>query len=72
MVVNTKKLKGKMVEKGYTQNKLANEISMDRSTLNRKLKTGESFLIGEANQIVKVLELSKEEAIAIFFASIVA
>lgn len=72
MDVNINKLKGKIVEAGYTQDTLAEKIHMDKSTLNRKLKTGESFSIGQANEIARVLKLTKEEAISIFFASIVA
>lgn len=66
------KLRGKIMEKGFNQEKLAEIVSIDRSTLNRKLKTGEAFTIGEANIIAKALELTKDEAIAIFFTQIVA
>lgn len=66
------KLKGKMVEKGLTQTTFAEEVGMDRSTLNRKLKTGEAFTIGEANRIAVALKMTKDEAMAIFFTHIVA
>lgn len=66
------KLKGKIVENGFNQITLAKQTGMDRSTLNRKLKTGEAFTIGEANKIATVLELTKAEAMAIFFTNIVA
>lgn len=65
-------LKGKIAEKGLNQTQLAEIIQMDRSTLNRKLKTGEDFSIKEAEKIALVLELNKMEAISIFFNSIVA
>ena len=64
--MNIAKLKGIMVENGLTQDELARRIDMDRSTLNRRLKTGESFTIGEANRITMVLNLSKEDAMDIF------
>ncbi len=60
------KLKGKMRELGMTQESLASAISVDRSTLNRHLKNGTDFTIGEANRIIKVLGLTNEEATAIF------
>ena len=63
---NTMRLKGKMAENGLTQETMASAIDMDRSTLNRRLKTGEDFTIGEANRIVSVLHLSSSEALAIF------
>ena len=66
------KLKGKMAEKGFNQLKLAEKVNIDRSTLNRKLKTGEAFTIEEANKIAIALELTKDEAMAIFFTHIVA
>lgn len=66
------KLRGKIVEKGYNQSKLAKSAQMDKSTLSRKLKYGEAFTIGEANRIAIILKLSKDEAIDIFFANIIA
>lgn len=66
------KLKGKIIEKGLNQVMLAKATGMDRSTLSRKMKNGEAFTIGEANKIVTILHLSKDEAAEIFFANIVA
>lgn len=66
------KLKGKITEKGLNQETLSKKVGMDRSTLNRKLKTGEAFTIGEANKIAIVLKLTKNEAMSIFFTEIVA
>ncbi len=63
---DTMKLKGKMKENGMTQEGLAAAIEIDRSTLNRRLKTGEDFTIGEANRIVSVLMLTADEALSIF------
>ncbi len=67
---DTMKLKGKMKENGITQEKLSAAIQIDRSTLSRRLKTGEDFTIGEANRIVKMLRLTTEEALAIFLPSL--
>lgn len=69
---NIPKLKGKIIEKGYNQSQLAELISMDRTTLSRKLKTGEDFSIKEAEKIAKVLGMNGREATAIFFNEIVA
>lgn len=66
------KLRGKIAEKGLSQVMLAKKAEMDRSTLNRKMRTGEDFSIGEANRIAMILKLTKDEAIEIFFAGIVA
>ena len=63
---NTMKLKGRMTERGIRQEDLAKAVGMDRSTLSRRLKTGEDFTIGETNKIVAFLNLNAEEALEIF------
>ena len=68
MIVNIARLKGKIVEHGNTQEAVASEIGMDRSTFYRKLKDGgEKFTIGEIHGIVSAVPLSRDEAIDIFF-----
>lgn len=64
--MNIQKLKGKMVEKGMNVETLAAKISIDRSTLYRKLDAGEKFTIGEAQRIKAVLDLTSDEASDIF------
>lgn len=67
-MVNVHKLKGKMVEKQISAGELAHKLEIDRSTFYRKLsQNGESFTIREANLICRILDLSCEEATAIFF-----
>lgn len=66
-MVNAMKLRGKIVEKGFTQEQLSKALGIHISTLNRRLKTGEDFTIGQANKIVEILNLTKEEAFEIFF-----
>lgn len=72
-MVNVNKLKGKIIEKGKSVDCIAREIGIDKSTLYRKLSLfGEQITIKEADVIVKVLELNKDEAVSIFFAQYVA
>ena len=72
-MIDVKKLKGKIVEKGYTVVALAQAIGCDRTTLYRRLSgDGASFTIGEIEKIAAKLDLSEDEAKDIFFASIVA
>lgn len=72
-MVNINKLKGKIVERGLTVEKLAEKIGVDRSTLYRKLAaSGEPFTVKEANLICRALELDGQEAMAIFFSNYVA
>lgn len=71
--MNVSKLKGKIVEKEMSITQLAKEIGIDRSSLYRKLNNeGDTLSIKEANRIVEILELTREESMAIFFNSFVA
>jgi len=71
--LNVNKLKGKIVENEMNVSELAKEMHIDRATLYRKLNSkGESFTIKEANLIVKILNLSVQEAMDIFFKDTVA
>ena len=70
-MLNVNKLKGKMVEKGFTIEKLSNSLGINPSTFYRKLKNN-SFEIGEADEIVEALGLSAFDATEIFFAQTVA
>ena len=72
-MVNVNKLKGKIVEKELTIGKVANKMGIDRATLYRRLKEkGTTFTIGEALAICKILDLTPQEATAIFFSHHVA
>lgn len=71
-MVNVSKLKGKIIERNTTQEALAKDIGIDKSTFYRKMKQNGRFSIQEVNLIVSSLGLSKEEALSIFFSEIVA
>lgn len=72
-MVNVNLLKGKIIEKGYSVENIAKQAGVDKSTLYRKLSTKDGlFTIREADAIVKILSLSKDEASAIFFNQFVA
>lgn len=67
--MNTAKLKGKMRENGMSQEEMAKRLGVALSTLNRKLQVqeGDNFTVGEANKIYRILDLTSDEAVAIFF-----
>lgn len=72
-MVNVNKLKGKIVENGFSVSVLADKIGMDKATLYRKLNdNGDYFTIAEADRIVNALNLNSKEGTAIFFAQFVA
>lgn len=71
-MINTSKLKGLIVERGTTQQAVAESIGMDRSTFYRKMKRGGDFSIEEAKNIKNEIPLTDDEAIEIFFGEKVA
>ena len=67
MHVDIAMLRGKIAERGMTQEKLAQAMSIDKSTLSRKMKSEAlDFSVGEMHRIVEILGLSKAEAGEIF------
>lgn len=72
-MININKLKGKIIENNMSIPLLAYDLEIDCSTLYRKLNNrGEKLTVKEANEIVKILNLTTEEAISIFFSDKVA
>lgn len=68
-MVNVDKLKGKIRECQSTQELLAGEIGINKSTLYRKFRSGgNTFEIWEVHKIVEALNLSDQEIKDIFFA----
>lgn len=71
--MNTRLIREKIKEKGLTIEELANRMSIDRSTLYRKLQDdGETFKVSEMKRLISTLELTSDEVNRIFFAQIVA
>jgi len=62
------KLKGKIVEKNMSVEKLADAINIDRSSLYRKFNNAEKITIGEALRIKEALQMTEAEAYDIFLA----
>ena len=66
--LNIQMLKGKMAESGLTQEAIADGLGMSRCTFYRKMKRkGNTFTVEEMNLIMRIIPLSKEEAVTIFF-----
>lgn len=67
--VDTDLLKGKIVANGLTQERVAAQIGMDRSTFSRKMQNNAlSFSVGDMHALCNILGLSAEEAKKIFLA----
>jgi transcriptional regulator with XRE-family HTH domain len=71
-MVNTRKLKGLLVEKGISVEGLAKAIGLNKSTLYRKLNGRCPVNIKDADLIARELQLSGLEASEIFFSQLVA
>ena len=63
-MVNTNKLHGKIVEKGYSKRSFAHKIGMSEATFYRKMKSG-VFGSDEIEKMIEILDI--ENPTAIFF-----
>ena len=66
---DTNKIKGKIVENGFTLETLANAIGMSRQTLSKKIKGRKEFTISEVEAICRELKISDDELVSYFFAA---
>lgn len=71
-MLDSLKLKGKIIEKGFTIEKVAENIGMNKSTMSRKLNNNSDFTIKQADALVKLLDLNLDEAMSIFFNQFIA
>lgn len=71
-MVNILKLKGKIVEKGFNVERLAESTEVSKHVLYQRLKKSEDFTVKEVVAIANVLDLSSEELNDIFFSNIIA
>lgn len=66
-MVKVDKIRGRIAELNTTQEAIADEIGMDRTTFYRRMSSqGLKFTIGEIKRLVIALDLSHDEAIDIF------
>ena len=68
MKFNYSKLLGRIKECGYTQETLAKAIGVNQGTLSVKLNNKGFFNVKEIGDICKLLDVSKSEIGAYFFA----
>lgn len=55
--MNANILKGKMAEKGYSQERLAKEIGISTNSMSRKILGERQFRLGEVIRICDVLDI---------------
>lgn len=73
-MVKTKEIKAQMQRVGITQAKLAEQLGMNASTLNRKINNeeGENLTVKEADRMATILFIPRDMLAGIFFAESVA
>lgn len=67
MVFDMRKLKGKIVEKYGTQDKIAADLGLSATTLSFKLNGRSEFSQGEIAKIAELLSIAPEDYSAYFF-----
>lgn len=72
-MLNVDKLRGKMTEKRCSVEKMAVALHVNKTTLYRRMKGGDScFTLKDVEIIRETLDLSRAEAESIFFEELVA
>ena len=61
------KLKGRMREKGVTQEEIADSIGMNKSTLSLKLNNQFPFVQDEINKLINILDIPADRIKDYFF-----
>ncbi len=67
-MTNTLKLKAVILEKGFTQEQIAEALGMTIATFNYKVNNKSEFKASEIKKLSAMLHLTAEEVNAIFFA----
>ena len=66
-MINSKKLKAKIVERGFTIKKLSEKISLSNYTLGQKIANKSIMNIAEVKKLIDILDIKSEEIQNIFF-----
>jgi len=67
-MVNTKKIKARLVELGTTIAHISGDMDMTPYTLGRKIGNQSDMTLNEANKLQKLLDISDDDFNAYFFA----
>lgn len=67
-MINTNKLKGRMVEKKISQQQAARALGIQQPTFSQKCNGSREFKVGEVQKLVEMLEIADDEVAEYFFA----
>lgn len=68
-MTNSSKLKGRIVEKGFTLERFSHEIGISRPVLRKKISNEVDFKASEIEKIMNVLDIPKAVVADYFFVS---
>lgn len=71
-MVNTLKIKSRMVELGLNQKDLANALGISSPTVSQKINNKRPMNLSEVQELVKLLKINEYELIKYFFCNQVA
>ena len=66
-MVNSNKLRGRIIEKGLSIGKVAENINVSASTLGRKIRGIADMTLREVEMLCHVLDIPKNEILTYFF-----
>lgn len=67
-MINSGKLKGRMVEKGISQQEAAKILGIKQPTFSQKCHGSRDFKAGEVKKLVELLDIADEDVVKYFFA----
>ena len=70
-MINSQKLKAKIVENGLSQEAVATRLGMSTATFNYRVNNKIEFKGSEIKMLIEIFHLTADELISIFFASTV-
>lgn len=66
-MVNTRKLRGKIIEKGFTYAAISDLLGISSCTFGKKMRNISEMTIAEAEQIISILNIPAHDALEYFF-----
>ncbi len=66
-MVDSIKIRQRMLELGFTQSTLANKVGISQSSLNQKINNLRPFYLDEALRLADILKIDKEQFEIYFF-----
>lgn len=67
-MIDKNKLKGRIVEKGFSLGQFSERLGMASNTLRRKLNSEKPFTTDEVEKVMKLLDISRSDIVDYFFA----